>query len=364
MILGSRYGKSGQRGVSEVISESALRDSMDKVASAVAPWHADEYVLDSLLQEAVRNHGRVDLMHKKAGGPKFAVKRMPTRWVRETPADFNETYPTSSEKPWVDLGLLRHLNSIKYPYVCELLGVYRDDQSTYVAASLATEGDLFSWCEKGAKPGPAREEFMVPMVIQIFSAVKTLHELGIAHRDLSLENILLTNLSNGDQRIKLIDFGMATFHQICRKEVRGKDSYQAPEMHTASQYDAFSSDAFALGVVVFAMASQDYPWTSTKPNTCQLFAYISAFGLEKFFKKRKLRKGNGEHLIEVISSQLSELLIGLLEVEPDRRLSLGESVYGTGTSLGTKAHRSAWDMAWIKKLSKQTGCQTGRRESI
>ena len=32
---------------------------------------------------------------------------------------------------------------------------------------------------------------------------------------------------------------------------------------------------FALGVSVFAMAVQDYPWTSTKKSSCQLFEYIS-----------------------------------------------------------------------------------------
>ena len=52
--------------------------------------------------------------------------------------------------------------------------------------------------------------------------------------------------------------------RMCKREVRGKQSYQAPEMHGSDTYDAFLADDFALGVVVFAMAVQDYPWTATK----------------------------------------------------------------------------------------------------
>ena len=40
-------------------------------------------------QEAIRNHGRVDMMQKR-NGEKIAVKRMPNRWVREGPIEFNE----------------------------------------------------------------------------------------------------------------------------------------------------------------------------------------------------------------------------------------------------------------------------------
>ena len=103
---------------------------------------------------------------------------------------------------------------------------------------------------------------MLPIVGQIFTAVCWLHDLGVAHRDLSLENILLTD-NGGSMQVKLIDFGMSTTQRVCKRELRGKQSYQAPEMH-GPEYDAFLADEFALGVVLFAMAVQDYPWTSTK----------------------------------------------------------------------------------------------------
>lgn len=312
---------------SHVITRDVLQEAIQNVANAAQPWDPSEYVGQTLLQEAVRNHGAVDLMQKK-NGEKIAVKRMPTR------------YPTASERPWVDIGLVRYLNSIQYPYACELFGVFRDDETTYVAASLATKGDLFTWCDQDPPPGLKREAVMLPIVGQIFVAVRWLHDLGVAHRDLSLENILLSD-QGGTQQVKLIDFGMATVNRICKKEVRGKQSYQAPEMHGSEPYDAFLTDEFALGVSIFAMAVQDYPWTSTKKSSCQLFEYISTFGLIKFLKKRKLRKGT-EHLAEVMSPELIQLIDAMVQLDANNRLSLGEACFNG------EARRSVWDEPWIQ----------------
>jgi len=327
------------------LQKSDLESSMGDVASGVKPWDASSFKFSRTLQDAVRNHGRVDLMESLDSSlGKVAVKRMPNRWVRSGPQEFKEHYPQASEQPWCDIGLVQLLNGRKFPCVCRLLGVFRDSENTYVMTSLATEGDLFAWCDLEPRPGLAREKTMLPLVAQIFSGVRCLHDIGIAHRDLSLENILLTRSGNdGELTVKIIDFGMATIVRQCRREVRGKQSYQAPEMHNDDHYDAFLSDTFAIGVVLFAMAAQDYPWISTKRNTCQLFEYVSMFGFRRFLDKRKLRKGNGEHLRDVFSEPLVELLEGLLQIEPAKRFTLGESCWHA------KGLTSVWDCKWISK---------------
>jgi len=325
------------------LTPDGLLDTMKQVAADVTEWTPTAFVLVRQLQEAIRNHGRVDLMRRKdsQGGQLVAVKRMPTRWVTAGPEEFSSRYPSASERPWFDIGLVRYLNRLRFPFVCDLFAIFSDSEATYVVTSLATEGDLFAWCEREPKPGSKREVLMLPLATQIFAAVRCLHEIGVAHRDLSLENILLTDCGGGELRIKIIDFGMATLTQKCTNEVRGKQSYQAPEMHSSAKpYDAFSTDTFALGVVLFAMAAQDYPWTSTKRGQCQLFEFVTMFGLQKFVSKRKLRKGSGEYLIEVFSPMFLEVLSQLMELQCEKRASLGESCYGT-----TKP--SIWDAEWL-----------------
>lgn len=323
-----------------------LERCMQWASEQVKPWETGSFRLVGKLQDAVRNKGQVDQMQWRGpdGERQVAVKRMPTGWVTRGPKEFQEQYPTAPERPWCDIAIVGELNRLGFPFVCESLGVFRDQEYTYVVASLATRGDLFSWCDLDPLPGQAREEKMRPLATQIFAAIRWLHEVGIAHRDLSLENILLTD-SGGETQVKIIDFGMCTASRTVGNEVRGKQSYQAPEMHSAETYDAFLVDTFALGVTLFAMAAQDYPWTSTKRNACQLHEYVCMFGFRKFLEKRKLRKGRGEHLVDVLSPALVDLLEGMLQKSPRSRMSLGESCYSyeaTGTERG-----SVWETKWM-----------------
>jgi len=326
------------------ITPMQLEATMLSVASEVQMWDGKSFTSVQRLQEAVRNHGFVDMMRssEELGSRMFAVKRMPNSWVTAGPREFQKQYPTTSERPWYDIGMVKELSNLGYAHVCELVGMFRDFEHTYVVTSLATEGDLFGWCEGEPAPGPQREAVMKPLAAQIFVAVRYLHELGVAHRDLSLENILLTDPGSGEPpQIKLIDFGMCTLRRTCRKEVRGKPSYQAPEMHMDQAFDTFLTDDFAVGVTLFAMAAQDYPWTSTARNACQHCEYVRLFGLRKFLEKRKLRKGNGEHLIEVFSPAFVDLVEGLMQMAPADRFSVGEACFSS------KGRRSAYDPKWL-----------------
>ena len=210
-------------------------------------------------------------------------------------------------------------------------------------SEFATEGDLFGWCEQEPLPGPQRETMMLPLVEQILAATRWLHNLGIAHRDLSLENVLLTDVGGGEMQIKLIDFGMATLSKSCTHEIRGKASYQAPEMHGKKPCDPMAFDHFALGVVLFAMASQDYPWSSTAPNSCKLFESVKQLGLRKFLAHRRVRKQSSKKLSEVLSPDLVEIIEGLLAFDPAERLTLGELCYASGP----KADRSIKSAKWF-----------------
>jgi serine/threonine protein kinase len=370
-----------------IIRNWNLEVSMDEVSSGVKPWDPSSFELVRKLEDAAGNHGRVDLMIwdgpgmpacragtsasspegfgkspplDMQGGQAVAVKRMPNKWVTSGPKEFRRQFPSEVEQPWRDLGILKQLNNLGYRYVCELLGIFADSEATYVVTSLASGGDLFSWTLAAPRPGMEREELMLPLAVEVLSAVKDLHELGIAHRDLSLENILLMAAGEWGPRIRIIDFGMASVSRTCRKEVCGKRPCQAPEMHSDGVYDTFLVDSFALGVVLFAMAAQDYPWTSTKQGTCKFFEYATMHGVRAFLEKKRLRVavaeavGQGqvhfsERLADVVSPELVELLEGLLRVDPQIRFDLGESCFAGAAEAG-----SVWSCRWLRGASSGT----------
>mmetsp|Transcript_25221 Transcript_25221/g.75280 ORF Transcript_25221/g.75280 Transcript_25221/m.75280 type:complete len:434 (-) Transcript_25221:18-1319(-) len=329
------------------MTQASLEEFMNYVSSKVMSWEPDAFVHVKTLQDAIKNHTHVDHMLQSLGGSVRAVaaKRLPNRWMQSGPQEFRAQQPGAAERPWCDLGIVEYLNSIRFPYACELLGVFRDEENTYAVTSLATHGNLFYWCDCEPGPGPSREAVILPIAWQIFSAISWLHELGLAHRDISLENILLTEATDGILQVKIIDFAMATPRRKCYMEVRGKASYQAPEMHTGFEYDAFLADVFSLGVTMFAMALRDYPWGSTRPDSCALFGYVRRSGLRKFFEKRRLRAGVGdEHLADVLSPAFTDLLEGLLQIEPCSRLTLGEPCFDDAAC----ARPSVWDTEWLR----------------
>jgi len=190
--------------------------------------------------------------------------------------------------------------------------------------SYATEGDLFSWVERADCAECVYERQAKNIVIQVAEAVRWLHELGIAHRDLSLENISVTKLE-GNTLAKIIDFGAATTSRYCGvDESRGKLTYQAPEMHVGG-YDAYVARNFAFGVIVFATMAQDFPWMSTEPGRCKYYCYLRQQGLKASLKARHSCKQPSCRLIEVLSPSCVDTMHGLLQADPSARMSLGET---------------------------------------
>jgi len=305
----------------------------------VRDWPAQRFEVIRKLQDATRNRGQVVLMKDKDDNRLVAVKIMPNRWVGTSHSDFVIDHPSETELPWQDLGCVRFLNDVGFPYACDLLGVYRDAEHTYVVTTFATEGDLFSWCEGGVAPGHEREIVVQPIARQLMEGIQQLHDFGIVHRDLSLENVLMSKTDGDTMTIKIIDFSMASTARSFRNCIRGKASYQAPELHTDQEYDAYLTDAFSLGVTLYAVLLKDYPWLSTRPGGCKCFEYVKKHGFRAYLAKRKLRNST-QRVVEFMSEPLVCLLEGLLTFEPSERLTLGERKWGS-------SRPSIWDLSWL-----------------
>lgn len=114
---------------------------------------------------------------------------------------------------------------------------------------------------------------------QICEGVDYLHSIGLAHRDLKLDNCVMTTTNV----VKLIDFGTATvFHYPGKKLTKasgivGSDPYLAPEVLTDEIYDPRKTDVWSVAIIFMCMILRRFPWTIPDPKTDPSFrAFVAA----------------------------------------------------------------------------------------
>lgn len=114
---------------------------------------------------------------------------------------------------------------------------------------------------------------------QICDGVEYLHSLGLAHRDLKLDNCVMTT----NNVVKLIDFGTATvFHYPGKKTtlatgIVGSDPYLAPEVLTEQNYDPRKTDVWSVAIIFMCMLLRRFPWKIPDPKTDPSFrAFVHA----------------------------------------------------------------------------------------
>lgn len=166
-------------------------------------------------------------------------------------------------------------------------------------------GDLLDLLEQQPR-GRLDEYQALEIVEQVASGLAHLHGLGIAHRNLSLENVMVH-----DRTCKIRSFGLCVdVKEECHGPV-GSVFFMAPEMASGGPYDPVKTDIWALGVIFFALLTGLPLITCASPGE-QGFTLLSNYGVVALL----------EHwgVARTMSTETIGLLSSMLEFNPARRL--------------------------------------------
>ncbi|KAK5164841.1 Serine/threonine-protein kinase [Saxophila tyrrhenica] len=244
--------------------------------------------------------GKVKLARNKETGEHVAVKIVPRqstdgehRTIAERErADHSKEIRTAREAAIVTL--------VDHPYICGMRDVVRTNYHWYMLFEYVNGGQMLDYI---ISHGRLKEKQARKFGRQIASSLDYCHRNSIVHRDLKIENILISK--NGD--IKIIDFGLSNLFSPRNylKTFCGSLYFAAPELLQAKQYTGPEVDVWSFGIVLYVLVCGKVPFDDQ--SMPQLHA--------------KIKKGFVEYP-PWLSPECRNLIARMLTTNPSERATL------------------------------------------
>ncbi|KAG9404453.1 hypothetical protein AC1031_004659 [Aphanomyces cochlioides] len=267
-----------------------------------------QYTIVKQLAPAI--YGRVLLCVDNATASTVAVKCMSTQAIaKKRSLKGNHAV---HEDVVMEKKVMRQLSSRQHPYILQLLKDFQENGQDHLVLEYCARGELFDVvcnCPTGRLSLTQTQEYFH----QIVSAVSFMHAQGLAHCDLSLENVLV----NSRGECKLCDFGLAADLHKVRTNAVGKFFYMAPEMYEQSYFAPGPADMWSLGIMLFIMITGT-PLFKKANDDDDTFEYFKVNGLRCMLMWWQM-----DHLFP---EPVMELLEKLLEIDPVKRMTMKELV--------------------------------------
>lgn len=150
---------------------------------------------------------------------------------------------------------IHHHRQLHHPHIAQMYEVIATENSIWIVTELCSGGELFDFLVEKGRLDETEAKFIFG---QLCLAVAYLHNKGIVHRDLKLENVLLDERC----RVKLGDFGFTReFEKNTFMETFcGTTGYASPEMLQCKKYTGPEVDIWSLGVILYCLLTGMLPF--------------------------------------------------------------------------------------------------------
>lgn len=205
--------------------------------------------------------GKVKLAHHNVTGEKLAVKILPrvvpVQLVPGSPnaeaAAKQATKDASKEIRTIREAALSQL--LYHPYICGMRDMIVHQHHYYMVFEYINGGQMLDYI---ISHGRLRERVARKFARQIGSALEYCHKNNVVHRDLKIENILISQTGN----IKIIDFGLSNLYDPIGhlSTFCGSLYFAAPELLNAKVYTGPEVDVWSFGVVLYVLVCGKVPF--------------------------------------------------------------------------------------------------------
>ena len=204
---------------------------------------------------------------------------------------------------------LKFARKISHKNVCRMYHIAKDEETPYITMEYVKGEDLKSFIRR---KGKLSDEEALSIAKQVSEGLAEAHRLGVVHRDLKPQNIMIDE--EGDA--KIMDFGIARWVEapgVTQTGVMiGTPDYLSPEQAEGEEAD-HRADIYSLGVILYEMVTGSVPF---KGDTA----------LSVALKHKSKLPPNPRELNPEISEELNKLI--LICMEKDREIR-----YQTATEL-------------------------------
>lgn len=215
---------------------------------------------------------------------------------------------------------------------------------------------------------------------QIAEALEHAHEKSVIHRDLKPNNVVIVSDDNGNETVKLVDFGIAKLEEDASTqdtltktgEIFGSPHYMSPEQCKGQELD-HRADIYSLGCLMYetltgtnaAEAATVFDILMKHINGLSVNLDATACGIT--LAERSRQKQSDGALQYKCFSRLKLVIDGCLQVQPDKRYASATAVKkdlalvrGGNEPQGPSAHRGYLAQ---KSLSRKLKSSANRGDS-
>lgn len=191
---------------------------------------------------------------------------------------------------------------MRHPNLVEVYDYGEEGERPYMVMELV-DGESLADRLKREKTVPIAEALKIG--VDICQGLAYAHDLGLVHRDIKSDNILL---GEGGKKVKVADFGIAVEADEGSEhgnQIIGTPSYMSPEQASGKKADG-RSDIYSTGVILYEMLCGQVPFTGET-------------SMAIIIKHLNERAGSMQALNEEIPPQLEEIIQRALAKDPDHR---------------------------------------------